>query len=35
MGDTVETVLKNYTHGIEDLHKKATYDFEDYIKKIQ
>lgn len=35
MGDTIETVLKNYTHGIEDLQKKATYDFEEYIKKIQ
>lgn len=35
MGDTIETVLKNYTHGINDLQKKATYDFEEYIKKIQ
>ncbi len=34
MGDTIETVLANYTHGIEDLQKKATYNFEEYIKNL-
>lgn len=31
LGDTIETVLQNYTHGIEDLQKKATFNFENYI----
>jgi len=34
MGDTVETVLKNYTHGIEEEQQKATYNFEEYVKNL-
>ena len=35
MGDTIETVLKNYTHGIEEEQQKAAYDFGEYIDKIK
>ncbi len=34
MGDTVETVLKNYTHGIEEEQQRATYNFEEYVKNL-
>jgi integrase len=34
LGDTIETVLKNYTHGIEEEQKKATYTFEEYINNL-
>jgi integrase len=34
LGDTIETVLKNYTHGIEEEQQKATYNFEKYINKL-
>lgn len=32
MGDTIETVLKNYTHNIDEEQQKAVQEFEKYIK---
>lgn len=34
LGDTIETVLNNYTHGIEDEQKKAAHTFEEYIDNL-
>lgn len=34
LGDTIETVLKNYTHGIEGEQQKAAFSFEKYIKNM-
>lgn len=35
LGDTIETVLSNYTHGIEDLRKKSVNTFDTFTKNIK
>lgn len=35
LGDTIETIIKNYTHTIEVAEAKAAVDFENYLTDIQ